>query len=225
MSLPAFSPRQMRRRLLSVVLMLCVVAGSRPLRGQTSRDGDAGSADSVATRAGDAPSGVSPRVTAGAGFQREWWSSSTPIRVLLGATNDQWRGAPAAWPRTVGGFGQRSGVRLLEVSAQLGALYGTAALLGQDPTYRPLHRGSVVRRTGHALLGSVTAYRADGRRVLAPGTFAGALAAAAVAKQSLPASTMRGEIMSRGSSMLTNRALRALWMEFLSPATAPAPSR
>ena len=74
------------------------------------------------------------RVSAGVGFRREWLSSSTPIRVLLGATSDQWRKVPANWPRTIGGFGTRSGVRLLEVSAQLGVMYGTAALLGQDAT-------------------------------------------------------------------------------------------
>lgn len=164
------------------------------------------------------------RVSAGVGFRREWLSSSTPIRVLLGATSDQWRKVPANWPRTIGGFGTRSGVRLLEVSAQLGVMYGTAALLGQDATYRPLHHGSPARRTGHALLGALTAYRPDGQRVFAPGTLTGALAAAVVAKQTLPASTSHGEIVSRGTAMLTNRALRSLWQEFLSPASVPPPA-
>ena len=61
----------------------------------------------------------------------------------------------------------------------------------------------------------MTAYRPDGSRVFAPGTFTGAVAASVVAKQLLPGTTMRAQIVSRGTSMLSNRVVRALWQEFL----------
>lgn len=151
------------------------------------------------------------------GLRQELLSSSPPIRVVLGAGVDQWQDAPNAWHPTLRGFGQRSGVRLAEVGAQLTVLYGTAALLGQDPTYRPRHHGSWWTRAQHAVVGSVSAYRPDGSRVIAPGTITGAVASAVVAKQLLPATATRAEILSRGTSMLTNRVVRSLWIEFLSP--------
>jgi hypothetical protein len=156
-------------------------------------------------------------LSAWVGLRREFLSSSPPIRVILGATFDQWQDVPKAWHPTLRGFGQRGGVRFAEVGTQLAVLYGTAALLGQDPTYRPRRTGSRWARTQHALIGSVTAYRTDGSRAFSPGTFTGAVAAAVVAKQLLPASSTRGEIVSRGTSMLTNRIVRSLLKEFSSP--------
>lgn len=101
-ALPSPSTPSMSRRLLACAVVAFTMLSAGTLRAQPVR------------------------VSAGVGFRREWLSSSTPIRVLLGATSDQWRKVPANWPRTIGGFGTRSGVRLLEVSAQLGVMYGTA---------------------------------------------------------------------------------------------------
>lgn len=156
-------------------------------------------------------------LSAWGGLRKEFLSSSPPIRVVIGASFDQLQDAPKAWNPTLRGFGQRGSVRFAEVGTQLLALYGTAALLGQDPTYRPRRSGSRWARTQHALVGSVTAYRPDGSRVFAPGTFTGAVAAAVVAKQLLPSSSTRAEIVSRGTSMLTNRVVRSLLQEFSSP--------
>jgi hypothetical protein len=194
---------------------MCLTLLALPLRGQQVDLGD------TLPLAAPIPSDTAVAeparefVTPWRGLRRELLSSSTPIRVALGAGVDQLQDAPVEWHPTLDGFSRRSGVRLAEVSAQLVVLYGTAALLGQDPTYRPLRRGSAWARTQHALVGSVTAYRPDGSRVFAPGTFTGAVAASAVAKQLLPGTTMRAEIVSRGTSMLSNRVVRALWQEFL----------
>ncbi len=163
-----------------------------------------------------ATSSATPFVTAGAGLRSELFSSSTPFRVGLGAIADQARWQPMAWGGAPADFGARAGVRLAEVTAQLAALHGTAALLGQDASYRPQYDGSFFGRAGHALLGSVTAHNRAGDRVFAPGTIVGALAAGVTAHQLLPGSTPRAEIMSRAVSALTSRVLRTLWIEFLS---------
>jgi hypothetical protein len=156
------------------------------------------------------------------GFRRELLSASTPTRVLLGATFDQVSRSPDVWPRTLEGFGSRSGVRLAEIGAQLGVLYGTAAVLRQDVTYRPVHAGSGARRTWHAIAGSVTAYRRDGSRTFAPGTFTGAVAGALVVRELLPRTTSRSEIIGHGTSLLLNRVIRNIWYEFLTPAPSPS---
>jgi len=199
----------------AVVISMCLAFVALPLGGQ-----EANGADTLMLAAHDTTSAVATDTSAvfvspWRGLRRELMSSSTPIRVALGASVDQLQDAPIEWHLTIGGFSRRSGVRLAELSAQLVVLYGTAAVLGQDPTYRPLRRGSAWARTQHALIGSVTAYRPDGSRVFAPGTFTGAVAASVVAKQLLPGTTMRAQIVSRGTSMLSNRVVRALWQEFL----------
>ncbi len=168
----------------------------------------------IATPASKAPP-AGPFVGAGVGFRNELFSGSTPFRVGLGAVSDQIRWQPMAWGGTTTDFGARAGVRLAEVGAHLTVLYGVAALLDQDATYRPRYHGSFVARAGHALLGSVTAYNRRGDRVFAPGTFAGALAMGATARALLPGDTPRAEIASRAMSGLTGRVVRMLWIEFL----------
>jgi hypothetical protein len=154
-------------------------------------------------------------MTASAGLRNELFSSSTPFRVALGAIADQARWQPMAWGGMTSDFGARAGVRLAEVGAQLTVMYGVAALLNQDASYRPLREGSFVARAGHALLGSVTAYNRSGDRVFAPGPLVGALAAGVTARGLLPGDTPRSEITSRAASALTSRLIRTLWMEFL----------
>ena len=159
--------------------------------------------------------GVVLFVTAGAGLRSELLSTSTLFRVGLGAIADQARWQPMGWGGAPADFGARAGVRLAEVTVQLAALHGTAALLGQDASYRPQYEGSFFDRAGHALLGSVTAHNRAGDRVFAPGTIVGALAAGVTAQQLLPSNTPRAEITSRAVGALTSRVLRTLWMEFL----------
>lgn len=203
------------RSLHAIVIFMYLAFGTLPLGGQEAERAYPLMLGGHATAGDVTADTISVFVSPWCGLRRESVSSSTPIRVALGASLDQLRDAPVEWRPTIGGFSQRSGVRLAEVSAQLVVLYGTAAVLGQDPTYRPRRHGSVWGRTQHALIGSVTAHRPDGTRVFAPGTITGAVAASVVAKQLLPGTTMRAEIVSRGTSMLSNRVIRALWQEFL----------
>lgn len=203
------------RPLHAVQFLMWLAVIALPLRGQEADRTDTLAVAAHTTISAATADTTTVFVSPWRGLRRELLSSSTPIRVAIGASVDQLQDAPVEWQLTIGGFSQRGGVRLAEVSAQLVVLYGTAAVLGQDPTYRPLRRGSTWLRTQHALIGSVTAYRTDGSRVFAPGTFTGAVAASVVATQLLPGTTMRAEIVSRGTSMLSNRVIRALWQEFL----------
>ena len=203
---------------VALLLFAAVAMPSRAL-GQSADGAQSSVAVAAPVLANDslvrAPRQATPFMTASAGFRTELFSSSTPFRVGLGAIADQARWQPMAWGGAPADFGARAGVRLAEVTVQLAALYGTAALLGQDASYRPLHEGSFVGRAGHALLGSVTAVDRAGDRVFAPGTIVGALAAGVTAQQLLPGNTPRAEITSRAVSALTSRVLRSLWMEFL----------
>jgi len=207
-------PMQPLRAICGVIWL---AFASTPLSAQAAATVDTMTLPVIASeRAAHVDSAAVP-LGAWSGLRREFLSSSTPMRVALGASFDQFQKAPKEWPRTFRGLGQRSGVRLAEVSAQLFVLYGTAAVFGQDPTYRPRRHGSAWARTQHAFIGSVSAYRPDGSRVFALGTFTGAVAATVVSKQLLPATTTRAQIVSRGTSMLSNRVVRSLWQEFLSP--------
>jgi hypothetical protein len=100
----------------------------------------------------------------------------------IAAATDQPVNAPPEWKQGAAGFERRMASRFGQFAVAETARYGLAAAFDLDTRYRGCECRGALPRLGHALLSSVTARAADGRRavslpdLVAP--YAGGLAAA-----------------------------------------------
>jgi hypothetical protein len=111
-------------------------------------------------------------------------SVAGPVPILAefaGAGLSQWENAPKAWGQGWGAFEERAESNLAYNGLRETITYGASIAFHEDNRYFPSHKQGLQRRTGYAILSTVTARHPDGTQAFSVSSVAGVLGASALA--------------------------------------------
>lgn len=133
----------------------------------------------------------------------------------LKAGIDHLRDVPQEWDQTHGGYGRRLASVGGRFAVQTTVTHGLAAVMDRQTTYPRCECSGRGRRLRHALLGTVTDLREDGRRTLAVPRMAGAYAGAFAQLAWHPGKVDAGDALKSGTAFVVSAAIQNLAREFL----------
>jgi hypothetical protein len=128
------------------------------------------------------PAGRS-RLTEKERFHLYLLSTVGPVPLLgeaAGAGFGQLENSPKAWGQGWGAFAERAESNLAYNGLRQTITYGTSVVFHEDNRYFPSHKHGFWRRTGYAVLSTVTARHPDGREEFSFSSVAGVLGGAAL---------------------------------------------
>ena len=98
------------------------------------------------------------------------------VQAALMSALEQWRNSPPEWGQGPGSYGKRIASDYASSAIGDTTKYAVARLFHHDPSFTPCQCTGLGPRLRHALTAPFTARTRDGRRVVSPAIFAGALA-------------------------------------------------